>query len=74
MFDIALQDTFESFGLSHILAVLVVSFFIALVIIFKKQLRHPKVFNKFRIALADLILLQEVSLHLFRIWSGTWSL
>ncbi|MGD9909797.1 MAG: TIGR02206 family membrane protein [Candidatus Izemoplasmatales bacterium] len=74
MFDTSLQDTFVSYGLSHILAVIVVSVVIALVIIFKKQLRNERLFNKFRITLAVLILLQELSLHIFRIWNGTWSL
>lgn len=74
MFNSNLEGTFKLFGLQHLLAILVSACVVGLVVLFKHQLRKPWLYDKVRIGLAVFIILQEISVHLFRYFSGTWSL
>lgn len=74
MFDPSLAGTFESYSPSHLIAVALIAIAITLVIVFREQLKTPILFNRFRIGLGVVILLQELSLNLYRIASGQWML
>lgn len=74
MFDPSLENTFVTFGLSHLFAVLIVFSLIALVIINRERLRQSKYVNHIRIGLVIATLGQEVSLNVYRIVMGEWSI
>ncbi len=74
MFDTSLENTFVSYSLSHLLALLLIFSIISIIIVYKRQLRNPKVFHKIRISLAIIILLQEVSLNVYRFAMDEWTL
>jgi len=74
MFNPNLENTFVSFGLSHMIAVMVVFSIIALIIVNRVKLRESNYFNIMRFTLATLIILQEISLSMYRISVGQWEL
>lgn len=74
MFNPDLENTFVSFGPSHIYAVIVVFAIMALIIVNKTKLQQPNIMKGFAYTLAGLTLLQEVSLNVYRIVVGQWEL
>lgn len=74
MFDSTLEDTFVTFGWSHLAAVTVVVSILALIIVNHETLRQWKHWNVMRYGLVVLTLGQEVSLNLYRIAVGQWEL
>ncbi len=74
MFNKELEGTFQLFSLSHLMGVLVVLSLVSLVYYHRKTLKKDKYFNKVRMTLAILIILQEVSLNIYRITLGEWEI
>ncbi len=74
MFDPNLSNTFKLFSLQHFAAIFVIASIITVIYVYRVQLRNSKYFNFVRITLATLILLQELSLNLYRVMMGEWSL
>jgi len=74
MFNADLENTFVNFSLQHGLAVLVVFSLIALIYLNKEKLKEEKRFNRWRYILAFLTIGQEISLNIFRIVNGEWSI
>lgn len=74
MFDPSLENTFVTFGLSHLIAVMVIFTIIALIIINKDKIQSSRYSKWFPYILAGLTLGQEVSLNIYRIAVGQWEL
>lgn len=74
MFDPALENTFVSFGLSHVIAVMVVAVICSLIIANKERLRKSSKLNVLRYTLVVLTLGQELALNIYRIAVGQWEL
>lgn len=74
MFNSDLENAFSIFSIQHLLAILVIAIIVAFIYIYRTKLKESKHFNLFRISLAVLILLQEVSLNIYRIVMNEWVL
>ena len=74
MFNPDLENTFVSFGPSHVYAVVVVFSIIALLIVNQQRIRNSKYVDVLRYTLATLIILQEISLNVYRAVIGEWSI
>lgn len=74
MFDPIYENTFTSFGLQHLMATMVVFSIVALIIVNASKIRQSRHVDAMRIGLASLILLQEVSLNIYRIAVGQWEI
>ena len=72
MFNEELQGTFVLFSTSHLVAATIVFFLTGLVIYFKDEIRESRYYNVLRIGLGAAILLQELSLNIYRIVRGEW--
>lgn len=72
MFNETLQHTFEIFTWMHFAPVLIIFTICALIIKYQQKLREKRYFNFLRYGLAVLILLQEVSLQIYRLSMGIW--
>jgi hypothetical integral membrane protein (TIGR02206 family) len=62
------------FGTQHLIALLIIFSLAFAVFYFRDTLKSPKYFDKVRYILAAIILLQEVSLHIYRISFGLWDI
>jgi len=74
MFDSSLENTFVTFGPSHLIAVSIVFSLIALIIVNKDRLAASPRLNLLRYTLIGLTLGQELSLNIYRIAVGQWEL
>ena len=74
MFDPSLENTFVTFGPSHLIAVSVVFFIIAVIIFYKDRIAQSKQLNTLRYTLVALTIGQEISLNIYRIAVGQWEL
>lgn len=72
MFNENLQQTFEIFTWMHFIPVLLIFTICALIIKYQEKLREKRYFNFLRYGLALLIILQEVSLQIYRLYMGIW--
>jgi hypothetical integral membrane protein (TIGR02206 family) len=72
MFNPALEETFVTFGWSHLAAVSVVVTILALIILHHERLRAWKHWDLIRYGLVILTLGQEVSLNVYRIVMDEW--
>ena len=72
MFNQDLEGTFTIFGLSHLLAIIVVFFSVFLVIYYKDTLKQKKYYNRFRYLFVIITVGQELSLNIYRIIMGEW--
>lgn len=74
MFNPELENTFVTFGLSHLIAVMVIGTIIALIIINKENIKTSKHHKWLPYVLAGLTLGQELSLNIYRLAVGQWQL
>ena len=69
-----LEGEFELFGFSHI-AVLVITILLNVgMVVWQRRVKNERMRLGFRYALAALLILQEISLNLWRISTGTWTI
>lgn len=74
MFNQELEGTFTMFGLSHMIAVLVVFLAVIVVYLNKDKLKDEKYYNFTRYALIIITIGQELSLNVYRIIMGEWEI
>lgn len=74
MFNEQLKNTFTMYSSSHLIALAITIFIIALIIINQSKIRNSKYLNKIAIALATFTILQELSVNLWRIAFNEWAL
>lgn len=74
MFDASLENTFVTFGPSHLIAVSIIFFIIAIIIVNKDVIANSKYLNVLRFTLVGLTLGQELSLNIYRLSVGQWEL
>lgn len=66
-------EPFQLFTIDHLTAVAVIISINLLIYVFRDKLRNSPWKKAIRIFLGVLLILQEISLNLFRLWNGTWS-
>jgi len=74
MFNQNLEGTFKMYSTSHLIAVLVVFIAVFLVFHFRDTLRTEKFYKKFRYILIGVTIGQELSLNIYRVIMGEWTL
>lgn len=74
MFTPDYTETFQIFSIEHLIPVLIIFSIITLLMIFKDQIKNTKLFDILRYTLAALILLQELSLNIYRIILNEWQI
>lgn len=65
---------FRFFSLSHDLALLSLLVIVLAIYFLRKSLRSPRIDQICRYTLASLLILQEISLNIWRVYTGAWTL
>lgn len=66
------DNPFSFFSQHHINALLVLGAIYLLIFIFRKKLKNPQIDIKMRYIIAAALILQEVSLSIWKLYNGAW--
>ncbi len=74
MFNPDLENTFVMYSVSHLVTIFLAFFAVFLIIYFKEALKETKRFNFFRYLFVFLTIGQELSLNIYRVIVGEWTI
>lgn len=74
MFNAELENTFQTFSLTHAIPVAIIFSIIGLIIYNRVSIRESRHFDTLRVGLAVMTLGQELALNIYRISFGEWSI